>query len=92
MLRSRRPRSRRRAGRAGATGQRTSGGTPQCAAPAIQIGRNLLQRHCIQDAIRRHAPLARHLDAPVHVIEFADRVSVGIEPARRLDRRVGRHE
>jgi hypothetical protein len=33
---------------------------------------DLWQRHRIQDAVRRYAAFSSHLDAPVHVVEFAD--------------------
>ena len=37
------------------------------------------KRHGIQDAICRHAALAGHLDAPVHVVELPDGMGVGID-------------
>ena len=36
------------------------------------------KRHRVQDAVRRHAALPGHLDAPMHVVKLADRVGVGI--------------
>jgi hypothetical protein len=35
--------------------------------------------HSIQDAIGRHAALAGHFDAPVHVVELPDGMGVGID-------------
>ena len=36
-----------------------------CASPALQVAEDTLQRHSIQNAIRRYDALACHLDAPV---------------------------
>src|SRR4051812_5524678 len=35
--------------------------------------------HGIQDALRRHAAFPRHLDAPMHVVEFGNRMGVRID-------------
>jgi hypothetical protein len=51
---------------------------------------NLRQVHRIQNPISRHATLARHLDTPVHVVEFGDGMCVRIDAhdAAELERRL----
>src|SRR6185312_8377175 len=47
--------------------------------PAFKMMEKLRQLHCIKNALRRDAALARHLDAPMHVIELADGMGVWID-------------
>jgi hypothetical protein len=46
---------------------------------ALQMPEKLRQGHRIQHTVRRYAAFARHLDAPVHMVELPDRVRVGID-------------
>ena len=43
------------------------------------MAEELCERHGIEDTVRRHAAFSGHLDAPVHMIELPDGVSVGID-------------
>jgi hypothetical protein len=45
----------------------------------LQVAEDARQWHRVQNAIRRYAALARHLDAPVHVVELADRMRIRID-------------
>jgi hypothetical protein len=40
--------------------------------PALKMTEELRPFHRIEDAVRRHAALARHLNAPMHVIQLAN--------------------
>src|SRR4051812_46784392 len=51
----------------------------KCASSMLQIAEEFCQWHRIQNTIRRYAALARHLDAPVHVVELADRMRIRID-------------
>ena len=41
--------------------------------------KDLHKGHCIQNAVRRHAALARHFNTPMHVVEVADGVRIRID-------------
>ena len=47
--------------------------------------KELRKRHRIQDAVGRHAALAGHFHAPVHVIELADGVGIRIDAEYAAD-------
>src|SRR6187549_2605345 len=54
------------------------GGVTNTMRPALEMTEELRQLHRVEDAVRRHAALARHLNAPMHVIQLANGVGVGI--------------
>src|SRR6476469_6457622 len=41
--------------------------------------KELCKRHCIQDAVRGYTALARHFNAPMHVVQLANGVGVRID-------------
>lgn len=44
-----------------------------------ELAGDLRKSHRVQDPVRCHAALARHLDAPMHVVKLGDRVGVRID-------------
>ncbi|WP_342712746.1 hypothetical protein AAFG13_17260 [Bradyrhizobium sp. B124] len=44
-----------------------------------EMRKDLHKGHCIQDAVRRHAALARHFNTPMHVVELTYGVSIRID-------------
>jgi len=47
--------------------------------PALQMTHEFGERQGIEDAVRRHAALSGHFDAPMHMVQFPDGMSVGID-------------
>src|SRR4051795_7568737 len=65
-------------------------GRPGKRAPLLtEVARDFRKRHRVEDAVGGDTALARHLDAPVHVVELEDRVFLRIDAqhAAELQRR-----
>lgn len=58
--------------------------------PLAQIMRDFRKGHRVQDAIGRFPALASHLDAPMYMVEFADRMGIRIDAhhAPEVERRM----
>jgi hypothetical protein len=71
-------------------GQQTNFKKPVQCRYLTQILRELRKRHSIQNAIGRCFPLASHLDTPMHMVEFADRMGIRIyaDHAPAIERRL----
>src|SRR3954471_4721350 len=57
----------------------TSGRPGERAPLLTEVSRDFRKRHRVEDAVGRDTALARHRDAPVHVVELGDRVRVRID-------------
>lgn len=44
-----------------------------------KVPRDFRERHRVQHAVRRYAALSGHLNTPVHMVQFSDRVRVRID-------------
>jgi hypothetical protein len=68
--------------RSTATASAASGRPGERAPLLAEIVRDFRKIHRVQDPVRWHTALARHLNTPVHVVELGDRVRVRIDADR----------